>query len=249
MTRIVLTGVEGAVEQSGPDEKLLDVLDAAERDDRMVPVQIEEWQLDDELCVFDLVTSRGTIVGIRHGAETAPGCVVMVSDELGGLGGPSGLYHDLGEMMRQLGHRAIRISPREPIDVAASALDVLMVARVALSKGASKLVLCGHGLGAVAAAQAATVCANDLAGVAMLAPVDTCTDDLSEIVVPVFVLHGEADAIVDVRDGADIAKAIGANAIFEPVEGLGHSMSERREAVRNSVATFMARVLEVPIHV
>lgn len=159
-----------------------------------------ETQLGPNVSTLELMTTKGTVVCLRH---SPPGSdhdadlgwmPFFLGGALGGLSGTGGLWQRLA-----VRHGGIRLHYRFPGGMAESLLDVLMVFHhLASTRGLRRVALVGHSFGGgVAAGAGVLLGAEATAGVVALAGQRSGTELLARLAgTPVFIIHGQRDTII-----------------------------------------------------
>jgi fermentation-respiration switch protein FrsA (DUF1100 family) len=159
-----------------------------------------ETRLGPNVSTLELMTTRGTVVCLRHtpagsdhdaGAAFAP---FFLGGALGGLSGTAGLWNRLATTFG-----GIRLHYRFPSDLAESLIDVLMVFHhLAATRNLQRVALVGHSFGGGVAVGAGVLLGTDVtAGVVALAGQRSGTELIARLAgVPVFVIHGASDSII-----------------------------------------------------
>jgi hypothetical protein len=159
-----------------------------------------EHRLGPNVSTLELMTTRGTVVCIRHtpaGSDHdagVPFTPFFLGGALGGLSGTAGLWNRLATTFGGL-----RLHYRVPSGMADSLLDVLMVFHhLASTRGLQRVALVGHSFGGGVAAGAGVLLGTDVtAGVVLLAGQRSGTELIGRLAgTPVFVIHGMADGII-----------------------------------------------------
>lgn len=159
-----------------------------------------EHRLGPNVSTLELMTSRGTVVCIRHtppgtdhdaGVPFAP---FFLGGALGGLSGTAGLWNRLAT---RLG--GVRLHYRVPSGMADSLIDVLMVFHhLAATRGLERVALVGHSFGGGVAVGAGVLLGTEVTrGVVALAGQRSGTELIARLAgVPVLVIHGMQDTII-----------------------------------------------------
>ena len=206
-------------------------------------VGVTETREAEHTSVFEIMTVRGTVVGVRHSAPDAdhdgpqPFLPIFLGGALGGLAGTGGLWQRLARR-----HGGIRLHYRVPSDLEASILDVLMTHHhYAGALGATRTALVGHSFGGGVAAAAGVLLAPATAGVVCLAGQREGTQLLARLAgTPVLVVHGLEDAHIPWQS----ARAVHADAA-EPkqlwlVPGGDHTMGGHVDELDGRIGSFLA---------
>lgn len=236
-------------EPTAADTDFMARMSEAEQTDRPVPLAIQQWQLTEDLSNFEMYTSKGIILGFRHGPDDARKCLVLVGGAMGGLGGPAGIYHDVGLILAQLGIATVRLHFRNPGDVVESAIDTLLVTRLQIEQGVERVALGGHSFGSAVVVQAArTLEDRELAGLVFLAPQTAGTQGLEEIgAIPALFVHGANDGVLDPDCSRELAASVDGDPDVRILDGVGHLMVEAADDVRDLITDFAARIFEDPV--
>ncbi len=217
--------------------------------DRPVPLALQKWQLAEHVTSCELYTSKGIIVYLCQGPEKPRASLILAGGQMGGIGGPAGIFHDIGYVLAQVGIATVRFHPRKPGDVVACAIDMLLMARLELENNVPGVVLGGHSFGSAIVVQAARALdVGELDGLAFLAPQTAGTQGADEIVeVPSLFVHGASDGILPSDCSEDLASRIAGDPELHIIDGLGHLMVEKPAEVRDLVTNFVVRVTERPV--
>lgn len=216
---------------------------ASEGIDAPALVGSAETREGEHTSVFEIMTVRGTVVGVRHSAPDVdhegpqPLLPVFLGGALGGLAGTGGLWHRLA---RRFG--GIRMQYRFPSDLEASLIDVLMTHHhFAAASGTERVVLVGHSFGGGVAAGAGVLLGPATAGVVCLAGQREGTQLLHGLAgTPVLLIHGLADTHIPWQS----ARAVHADAA-EPkhlwlVQGGDHTMSGHVDELERRIGEFLS---------
>ena len=220
---------------------------AAEGIDAPPLVGVTETREGEHTSVFEIMTVRGTVVGVRHSAPDTdhdgpqPFLPIFLGGALGGLAGTGGLWQRLARR-----HGGIRLHYRVPSDLESSIVDVLMAHHhYAGALGASRTTLVGHSFGGGVAAAAGVLLAPATAGVVCLAGQREGTQLLARLAgTPVLIIHGLEDAHIPWQS----ARAVHADAA-EPkhlwlVPGGDHTMVGHVDELDARIGAFLASLTE-----
>lgn len=151
-----------------------------------------------------LHTSRGDITGVLHPVEGGTGAAIFVGGAMGGLDGPADkLYKRLPPMLQEAGATSLRLHYRLPNDFEECVLDVLAGCSFLKGIGATDLVLVGHSFGAAVVIKAAAL-HGLVRAVASLSPQLYGTREVEDLGLPLLLVHGAADAILESEASEDI---------------------------------------------
>lgn len=124
--------------------------------DSLGVLAMQSVAIDDQLDHLELYTSHGLLTILWHGAADLPSTVVCVGGAMGGLLGPDGgLYQRLGRALVGHGVGVLRLSYRQPNDIASCVHDTVAAMELAGRHGARRFALLGHSFGGAVAIQAA----------------------------------------------------------------------------------------------
>src|SRR5436190_8154187 len=147
----------------------------------------------------DLVfgTSEGENIARHHEAPAGHPAVLWVFGSGGGLGGPAGgLYERLGRRLAPGRAASLQLDYRDPGNMVACVLDVLVGVEYLKSRGHVRVVLVGHSFGGAVVINAA-LSSDDVIAVASLSSQTYGVGNVAELSPrPIFLVHGEADEVL-----------------------------------------------------
>lgn len=124
--------------------------------DQLGVLAMQTVAIDDDLDHLEIYTSQGLLTVLWHGAPDLENAVVCVGGAMGGLLGPDGgLFHQLGRALPAKGIGVVRVSYRQPNDLAMCTHDTVAVMELLARHGARRFVTMGHSFGGAVAIQAA----------------------------------------------------------------------------------------------
>jgi alpha/beta superfamily hydrolase len=177
----------------------------------------------------EIRTSRGAVRGVLHPADGARGAAVLVSGAGGGVAGPSGVYGDLAERLRDDGVTALRLDYRKPNDLPECTHDALAALDALCRGGMEKAVLVGWSFGGAVVVSAGAK-SEQTVGVATVASQTYGTQSVGRLSPEksLLLIHGTADKTLP----ADLSRQLYARA-GEPKElvlypGDGHGIERHR---------------------
>lgn len=194
-----------------------------------------------------LATNRGDLTGLLHPAlpdgALGPSAVVWVGGANGGLHGPAGLYPDMADVLRRYGISSLRLDYRQPNDLEACVIDVLVGLAWLADEGVQRAALVGHSFGG-AVVIAAGALSPLVAGVVTLSTQTYGTELVLELGPRYLLLvHGTADAILPDRCSRDLYALAAEPKELVLYDGAGHGLSEAAAPLRALLEDRLPRLL------
>jgi hypothetical protein len=193
---------------------------------------------------LEIYTWEGLLTILWHGDPAADDVVICCGGALGGLLGPAGLYHELGEQFAELGIATMRVGYRRPNDLDACVLDLLVAGQLAAQDGGSRVVTVGHSFGGAVAVQAGVRLGERTAGVVTLATQSAGVEPgeaLADRGVPVLLLHGDRDDILPFYASQMVQMICGGELVILP--GASHRLTEAADELRTRLGAWIPTVL------
>ncbi|MNS51454.1 Alpha/beta hydrolase family protein [compost metagenome] len=194
-----------------------------------------------------LDTSEGTIEARLYQPTTqleTPTAIVWLGDDAGGFDSPAdGLYDRLAERFQALGVASLRVQYRNPADHAASGLDALVSTFLLTQQGFGRIVVVGHGQGALGAVQAG-LSFPAVAAVAVMAPDATALEGIEGLAPkPLLIMHGTADAVTPTQVARDmLARAAEPKRIYY-YQGADHQLTQAADVVTDELSDWLKEQL------
>jgi len=190
---------------------------------------------------LELYTLGGLLTILWHGDPEAESVVLMVGGAMGGLLGPAdGLFHDLGTAFVADGISTMRISYRQPNDLAACTHDLAAACDLAARRGARRFILMGHSFGGAIALRTALMINRHCAGVVTFATqsagcelIDQLDDD-----VPLLLFHGDQDELLPLAV-SEMVRMLAGHGELVVLEGNGHLLSDAGAQLREHVRAWV----------
>ncbi len=195
-----------------------------------------------------LQTSRGEIPGVFHPVQGGSGAVICAGGAMGGLDGPAkGLFVRLPGLLLPRSVSVLRLDYREPNAFEECVLDVLAGCSFLKGIGATDAVLVGHSFGGAVVVKAGAL--HPLVrAVASLSPQLYGTRQVEELALPLLLVHGSVDEVLDSEASEDIYRRAADPKQLVIYGVAGHSLGTVAEALDELVATWVeARLLGEPM--
>jgi pimeloyl-ACP methyl ester carboxylesterase len=195
-----------------------------------------------------LATNRGDITGILHPAladgTPGPAAVVWVGGAGGGLYGPAGgLYPDMADVLRRYGISSLRLHYRQPNDLEACVIDVLVGLAWLADEGVQRAALVGHSFGGAVVISAGAL-SPLVTGVVALSSQTYGTELVTELGPRYLLLaHGTADTVLPDRCSRQLYALAGEPKELVLYDGAGHGLDEVHRPLRDLLEDRLARVL------
>jgi hypothetical protein len=202
---------------------------------------VQESDLAEELSLIEVFTVEGTICCLRHGGpgDGGSGVALFLGGALGGLSGPAGgLY---ARVAARTG--GIRLHYRAPGELGACVADAVLVADLLVRRGADRVVLVGHSFGGAVAVGAGVALGERCAGVVTLATQAPGCERVDELVAPLLLFHGDADAILPDLSSTLVAGLAGGPVELVLLPGEDHLLSGAADLLDERVGGFVADAL------
>jgi pimeloyl-ACP methyl ester carboxylesterase len=197
---------------------------------------------DSQILLFH--TDSGQITGKYHPAKPPLGkptrAVVWVGGSGGGLDGPAGaLYPETCSRLQKLGMASLRLHYRQPNDLPACVLDVLLAVRFLRAEGIERVALVGHSFGGAVVITAGALSADVTAVVSM--STQTYGSDLAPQVSPrpLLLIHGADDEVLSSRCSEIVYAAARDPKELKLFPGARHGLDSVREEVLNLLTTWL----------
>jgi alpha/beta superfamily hydrolase len=187
----------------------------------------QQVELSASLTHHELYSLGGLLTLLWHGDETSPGVVVCLGGAMGGLLGPGGgLYHELGHELAMEGIQTVRVSYRQPNDLARCVHDAAAVAELACRQGGQSVVVLGHSFGGAVAIQLAAVLPAVVHGVVTFATQSAGCEVAGQIppTTPLLLVHGDRDELLP-TDCSFIVREIAGHGDVVVLPGAGHLLA------------------------
>jgi alpha-beta hydrolase superfamily lysophospholipase len=208
----------------------------------------QEVAVSDHLRHLEIYTWEGLLTVLWHGDPAADRVVIACGGALGGLLGPAGLYHELGETFAAQGIATLRVGYRRPNDLDACVVDLAAAAQLATQDGGARIVTMGHSFGGAVAIQAGVLLGGRTAGVVTLATQSAGCEPgeaLASNGVPVLLLHGDRDDILPFFASQMVQMICGGELVILP--GASHRLSEAADELRQRLSAWIpARLAGTP---
>lgn len=194
-----------------------------------------------------LDTTEGNIEARFYQPEAlrAPNAaIVWLGDAVGGFDSPAdGLYDRLAERFKALGVASLRLQYRNPGNAGTSGLDALVGVFLLLNQGFERVVVVGHGLGALGAVQTA-LAFPAVAAVAAIAPSPLAVEGVDRLAPrPLLLMHGTGDAVTPTSVSREmLAKAQEPKRIYY-YQGADHQLNQAVTAVTDELGSWLDEVL------
>lgn len=195
-----------------------------------------------------LETSRGDIQGVFHPVQGGSGAAICAGGAMGGLEGPAGgLFARLPGLLNPHGVSVLRLDYRQPNVFEECVLDVLAGCSFLKGIGATDAVLVGHSFGGAVVVKAGAL--HPLVrAVASLSPQLFGTRQVEELALPLLLVHGSADEVLDSEASEDIFRRAADPKQLVIYGDAGHSLETVAEALDGLVASWVeARLLAEPV--
>lgn len=195
-----------------------------------------------------LDTSEGPIEARIYQPETPrepASAIVWLGDAVGGFDSPAeGLYDRLAERFQSLGVSSLRLQYRNPLDHAQAGLDALVAVFLLVQQGIERIVVVGHGSGALGAVQAGQAFPA-VTAVAAIAPAPFAAEGVERLSPkPLLVLHGTADAHVPTQVARDMLGRAGEPKRIYYYQGADHSLAQAAESVSTELGEWLQEQLK-----
>jgi hypothetical protein len=195
-----------------------------------------------------LDTNEGSIEARIYQPETPrepASAIVWLGDAVGGFDSPAeGLYDRLAERFQGLGVSSLRLQYRNPADHGQSGLDALVAVFLLVNQGFERIVVVGHGSGALGAVQAG-LAFPAVTAVAAIAPAPFAAEGVEKLSPkPLLLLHGTNDAYVPTQVSREMMdKAQEPKRIYY-YQGADHALSQVADAVTDELAEWLEEQLQ-----
>jgi hypothetical protein len=193
----------------------------------------QQLDVSPTLSHHELFTMSGLLTVLWHGEPDAPGVLLCLGGAMGGLLGPAGgLYHELGESLVDHGVQTLRVSYRQPNDLARCVHDAAAAAELACRQGGQRVVVLGHSFGGAVAVQLAAALPDVVAGVVTFSTQSAGCEVADRIPpsVPLLLFHGDRDELLPV-DCSFIVREIAGHGDVEVLPGAGHLLADEGPAL------------------
>jgi alpha/beta superfamily hydrolase len=200
---------------------------------------VQDVAVADDLAHLELYTVGGLLSVLWHGPRDAEGVLLCCGGAMGSLLGPAnGLYQDLGATLATQGIGTLRVGYRQPNDLEACTVDLLVAAAMARDRGATRYVTMGHSFGGAVAIQAAVALGQRLAGVVTLATQAGGCEG-GEVIegTPMLLFHGDRDAILPKEASVMVQYLTGGELVVLP--GADHLLVEAATPIRERLSTWL----------
>lgn len=207
--------------------------------DRLGVLAIGSVAIDDDLDHLEIYTMEGLLTVLWHGSSDLANVAVCVGGAMGGLLGPDGgVYHQLGRQLVDHGIGVVRVSYRQPNDLALCVHDTLAVMELAARHGAQRFMTLGHSFGgAVAIQAAANLEADSVPGVVTFATQSAGCEPVEELGDrDLLFFHGTNDQILPFQASQMVQMLAGGGELVL-LDGADH-------ALRPSGSDVLARLMD-----
>lgn len=229
----------------------LDVVETKEVGDITVPSVLQlslqtltRGSLEEGVQTLVFHTDAGRITGKYHPAKPPirkpARAVIWVGGSGGGLDGPAGgLYPEACTRLQKLGMAGLRLHYRQPNDLPACVLDVLLAVHFLRAEGVERVALVGHSFGG-----AVVITAGALSGdVTAVVPMSTQTygADLAPQVSPrpLLLIHGTDDEVLSSLCSEIVYAAAREPKKLKLFPGARHGLDSVREDLLHLLTTWL----------
>lgn len=191
-----------------------------------------------------LQTTGGNMEARLFEVAQAKAAILWLGDARGGFDSPADkLYDRLAERFQAFGVASLRLQYRQPLDLGQDGLDALVGAFLLQQQGIEKLVIVGHGAGAIGAVAAGQAFA-EVAGVALLAPHPRAAHQIERLAPKsLLVLHGTADAVHPTAGSRTLLDQAGEPKRIYYYQNTGHELTEAADAVGEDLSDWLKTTL------
>jgi pimeloyl-ACP methyl ester carboxylesterase len=208
------------------------------------PLGVHESQLSADASVIEVHTTTGTMIVLRHAGEGDGdgGAALFLGGAIGGLSGPSGLYH---RVAKRTG--GFRVHYRFPGELDECVADVLLLVAMLERRGTERVVLVGHSFGGAVAVAAGVGMGERCTGVVTLATQAPGAERIEELAgTPILLIHGDSDGILPADASRWLHMGAGEPKELVIVPGEGHLFEGVVDALTERVAAFVDSALAAP---
>lgn len=193
-----------------------------------------------------LDTTAGSIETRLYEAPGATSAILWLGDMKGGFDSPADkLYDRLAEQFQALKVISLRMQYRNPGDHAQIGLDALVGAFLLQQQGVERLIVVGHGMGALGAVQAG-LAFPFVTGVAVLAPHPVAAEGAERLSpTPLLVLHGTEDQLVPTSASRALLDKVGEPKRIHYYQKAGHDLVEAKDAVSEDLTDWLKEQLAI----
>lgn len=187
-----------------------------------------------------LDTTLGSLEARLYEAPGGTAAILWLGDAKGGFDSPAGdLYDRLAERFQAFGVISLRLQYRNPTDHAQMGLDAMVGAFLLQQQGVQRLVVVGHGMGALGAVQAG-VNFPFVTAVAILAPHPIAAEGVDRLSpTPLLVLHGTEDNLIATSSSRALLDRAGEPKRIYYYQKAGHDLNEAAEAVTEDLSDWL----------
>lgn len=205
----------------------------------------QQVELSPNLTHHELYTLGGLLTLLWHGDATSPGVVVCLGGAMGGLLGPAGgLYHELGDELAAAGIQTVRVSYRQPNDLARCVHDAAAVAELACRQGGQSVVVLGHSFGGAVAIQLAVALPAVVRGVVTFATQSAGCEVAGQVpaTTQLLLFHGDRDELLP-ADCSFIVREIAGHGDVVVLPGAGHLLASNGAELLDRLRTWIPEAL------
>jgi pimeloyl-ACP methyl ester carboxylesterase len=216
-------------------------------EEQELPLVLRAIEVDppaDGVEVVRLHTDDGIIDCRFHPIEQGDAAIIWMGGAHGGLDGPAGgMYPRLARHLAAQSVASLRLEYRNPGDLDACVLDVLIGVAFLEERDFDRVVLVGHSFGG-AVAISAGVLSEAVVGVAALSSQTYGTDDVDQLSpTPLLLMHGTSDEILPDRCSRSIFERAREPKALKLYAACNHGLDACRESVDRDLNAWLLRVL------
>lgn len=206
---------------------------------------IQEKEIAPGLAHLEIYTWKGLLTLMWHGPRDAPSALVAGGGAAGGLLGPaSGLYHDLGVALAELGIATLRVGWRRPDDIPMCSHDMAAACEMAAVRGTRRFVTMGHSFGGAIAVRVGVAFPRLVRGVVTLATQSAGCEHAAGLAErPFLLIHGENDELLPPHVSETVHMLAGGHGELVILPGTGHLLSEVGDELRARLVEWIPATL------